>query len=258
MSTVTTAILQARMGSSRLPGKTLAEIFPGLTVIGAMIERVRRAETLARIVIATTDSPKDDPVAALASHLGVPCFRGSEDDVLDRYYQAARVHAAGGTVVRLTGDCPLHDPAVIDQVVRTFHQAQVDYASNVTPPTFPDGLDVEVFAYAALERAWREATLKSEREHVTLHIRNHPERYRQANVTCPADLSALRWTLDEPADLDFVRAVYGRLYRANPAFGMADILALLQAEPGLAGMNQGIIRNAGLIKSILSDSEVKP
>lgn len=204
---MTTAILQARMGSTRLPGKMLRPIHAGRGALELMLERVRQARSLAQVVVATTTLAEDDALEALCRRLGVACFRGDPADVLDRYYRCALAFDARATLVRLTGDCPLHDPAVIDRVVAFFQGGDYDYAANTHPPTFPDGLDTEVFRFTALEAAWRQATLASEREHVTYHLYTHPQTFRIGNLAQAEDLSALRWTLDEPRDLEFIRQV---------------------------------------------------
>ena len=222
------AIVQARMGSSRLPGKVLLDI-AGAPMLWHVVQRARRATTLDRVLVATSTATADDAVATWCVTTGVECFRGSEPDVLDRYYQAA-TQAGADVVVRLTADCPLLDPAVIDRVVTCFLTGSYDYVSNVAPPTFPDGLDTEVFYLAALQRAWQEAHKPSEREHVTPYLRQHPEFFRLGNVTHSTDLSALRWTVDEPADLAFVRAVYSS---EGTECGLDDICALLAHQPTL-------------------------
>lgn len=244
----TLAIIQARMSSSRLPGKVLADIH-GKPMIGRVIERVRAAQTLDQIVVATTTGQEDDPLATLCSQIDVPVFRGSQADVLDRYYQAAR-QFNGEVIVRLTGDCPLIDPNVIDEVVRAFHNQNYDYVSNTLKVTYPDGLDTEVFSFAALHRAWQDARLTSEREHVTPYIYKHPELFRLGNVLNETDLSHLRWTVDELADLELVRTLYA-LLPVN--FRMQDVVSLLQAQPDLIQINAGIGRNEGYAKSLRED-----
>ena len=241
-------ILQARASSSRLPGKVLKPIL-GQPMLARQIERVRRAKSLDALVLATSTGAEDDAVAAVGEAHGNACFRGSLDDVLDRFVGAARAHGARH-VVRLTGDCPLADPAVIDAVVATYRAAGVDYASNTNPPTFPDGLDVEVVGIGALERAWREARRAAEREHVTLYIHQNPALFRLANHASARDLSAMRWTVDTAEDFAFVTAVFEALYPTNPAFSMADVLALLAQRPDLAAGNAHIARNAGLVTSL--------
>ncbi|MGE3540900.1 MAG: NTP transferase domain-containing protein [Candidatus Tectimicrobiota bacterium] len=240
------AIIQARMGSRRLPGKVLLEI-AGQPMLWHVVQQARRATALTRVVVATSTAAADDAIEAFCHAAAIHCVRGSEQDVLDRYRQAADALGAA-IIVRLTADCPLLDPAVIDKVVHHFLAGAFAYVSNVDPPTFPDGLDTEVFTYAALHTAWQEATRPSEREHVTPYIRQHPERFRLGNVQHSPDLSGWRWTVDEAVDLDFVRAVYARL--GVEAFGMHDVCQLLTQQPGLRQMNAHLQRNAGYHHSL--------
>jgi len=237
------AVLQARTSSTRLPGKVLADLC-GRPMLARQVERVSRARRLDDLVVATSDQPGDDALADLCREMGVACFRGSLEDVLDRFASAAARHRAEA-VVRLTGDCPLADPGVIDATIGFFLEGGYDYAANCRPPTLPDGLDTEVFTFAALEAAWREAADPFEREHVVPFIIRRPGRFRIGNLAWPEDRSGLRWTVDEPRDLDFVRAVYAALFPANPAFGWEDVLRLLAERPELAQLNSGIPRNQG-------------
>lgn len=241
------AILQARMSSTRLPGKVLAPVL-GRPMLARQLERLARARRLDRLVVATSTDPGDDPLAALCAELGTACFRGSLDDVLDRFHGA--LADTGAThAVRLTADCPLTDPALIDALV-DFHVAGgYDYASNCVRPTFPDGLDAEILRVDVLERAWREARDPVEREHVTQYVVKRPAVFRIGGLENDEDLSALRWTVDEPADLEFVRAVYAELHPADPAFGWRDVLALVRRRPEIAALNQGFRRNEGLERS---------
>jgi spore coat polysaccharide biosynthesis protein SpsF len=245
----TVAVIQARMASSRLPGKVLVDL-AGEPMLQHVVRRAAWAATLNSVVVATSTAPSDDPVVRFCKNRGVAVFRGSLEDVLDRYYRASELFAADA-IVRLTADCPLLDPRVIDRVVRVFLQGDYDYVSNVLECTYPDGLDTEVIGRAALERCWREARLKSEREHVTPYIYKHPDRFKVCNVRHSEDLSAYRWTVDEPRDLEVVRVILGRLGRRK--FGMDDIVALLRAEPGLLELNKDIRRNAGYLKSLQED-----
>jgi glutamate-1-semialdehyde 2,1-aminomutase len=244
-------VLQARYSSSRLPGKVLMPIL-GHPMLALQIERLRRARRIDKLVVATSDQPDDDALLTACKAIGVECSRGSLNDVLDRVFRAASAEEAS-IVVRLTGDCPLADPEVIDACIARHCDGKFDYTTNALAPTFPDGLDVEVMSMAALQAAWREATLPSEREHVTPFIYKQPERFRIGHLRGDRDLSALRWTVDEPADMEFVRAVYGALYSAKPAFGMADVLDLMAARPGLADLNATHRRNEGLAKSLVAD-----
>jgi len=237
-------VLQARMSSRRLPGKVLEPI-GGEPMLRRQVERVRHAANLDALVIATSTDPADDPIAHLGESLAVPVHRGSLDDVLERVYGAAAAHDADD-VVRLTGDCPLADPAVIDACIELHRAGAHDYTSNIHPPTWPDGLDVEVVTRDALDQARREAGTSFEREHVTWFIHQRPGRFRIGNLARDEDRSDLRWTVDEPEDLELVRRIHDALYDPdNPVFGTEDILALLQRRPELATLNAHHRRNAG-------------
>ncbi|HEX3145724.1 MAG TPA: glycosyltransferase family protein [Pyrinomonadaceae bacterium] len=247
------AIIQARMASTRLPGKVLAKL-GDRPLLAQVVNRASRARLLNTILVATSTSQSDDAIKDFCEAGAVRLFRGSEQDVLDRYYQAAKFVQAD-VVVRLTADCPLLDPAVIDKVVEVFTRGDFDYVANVLVCTYPDGLDTEVFSFPVLERAWREAQLSSEREHVTPYMRNHPDLFRLKNVTHSEDLSSLRWTVDEPRDLEFARAIYARF--GEQRFDMNDVLKLLRDQPDLAELNSGIARNEGYSKSLQEDAVVR-
>ena len=245
-------ILQARASSRRLPGKVLKPIL-GRPMLERQIERLRRARRLDKLVVATSTDASDDGIDALCQSLGVDCFRGSLDDVLDRFYQAARRYAPRA-VVRLTGDCPLADPAVIDRLVDMHVGGGFDYTSNVDTRTYPDGLDAEVMEFHCLETAWREAALPSEREHVTPFIRSQRERYRFGDLVQARDLSDRRWVVDDPEDFAFISAIYEALYPVNPAFTTADILALLERRPDIAAMMGQAPTNEGYQRSLAADA----
>lgn len=222
------AVVQARMSSARLPGKVMADL-SGAPMIQRQLERVRRARTLTKTIVATSDQPSDDPLAAWLTARGQPVFRGSLDDVLGRFARAVRWHTDGGActhVVRLTADCPLADPEVIDDAVRLAVASRAAYTSNCERRSYPDGLDVEVIAADALFAAAAEAIDPHEREHVTPFVRRRPDRFPQAHLTQPVDRSGLRWTVDRPEDLAFVRRVYGSLWPLDPAFTSQDVLDL--------------------------------
>jgi spore coat polysaccharide biosynthesis protein SpsF (cytidylyltransferase family) len=240
---IVVGILQARASSTRFPGKVLKPLL-GRPMLSRQLERLKRCVTLDRLAVATSQREDDDPIAALCAQEMVMCYRGSLDDVLDRFYQCAKVGAALH-VVRLTGDCPLADPWIVDALVRFYLDNGFDYASNCRPPTLPDGLDAEVFTFSALETAWREALDPFEREHVVPFIIRRPDRFRIGNWSWSEDLSALRWTVDEPEDYAFVSRVYEILYPQNPAFGFRDVLALLKEHPELSDINCRFERNAG-------------
>ena len=244
------AIIQARTGSTRLPGKTLAPI-KGKPLLQHLVERVRASSFVEDIVIATTTEGRDDPLAELAEQLELKCYRGSEEDVLDRVYTAARLHGVD-SVVRVTSDCPLLDHVVMDRVIETYLSGSYDYVTNTLPYTYPDGLDVEVFSFGALERAWREARLPSEREHVTPYIRTSGH-FRTFNVESPVDLSHLKWSVDTQADLDFVRSVFEGLDANGSDFSLEDVLQLVRIGPELMATTQAAIVNEGYYKSLASD-----
>jgi glutamate-1-semialdehyde aminotransferase/spore coat polysaccharide biosynthesis protein SpsF (cytidylyltransferase family)/predicted dehydrogenase len=245
------AIIQARMGSSRLPGKSLAEI-EKRPMLWHVVQRVKRATLVDRVVVATTTAPADDAIEKMCRENDVPCYRGSEDDVLDRYYGAAQAEKAS-QVVRITADCPLIDPEVIDRVVSRFQCGDLDYASNAMVRTYPDGLDTEICSFSALEKAWHEAGKPSEREHVTPYLR--AGKFRTANVENTSEFSHLhcRWTVDEQEDLEFVRGVY-RAFRDRDSFLMEDILQLLRDQPHLEKLNSEIVSNRGYYKSLFEDA----
>ncbi|QLA17971.1 aminotransferase class III-fold pyridoxal phosphate-dependent enzyme [Desulfolutivibrio sulfoxidireducens] len=248
------AILQARMSSTRLPGKVLKTIV-GKPMLSLQIERVRRSSLLDKIIVATSTDLSDDPIEHLCHNIGVGCYRGSLDDVLDRFYKAAEKHVPDA-VVRLTGDCPLADPEVIDGVISFFQGHGFDYVTNGgKTPTFPDGLDVEIFTFAALRAAWEQAVLPSEREHVTPYIKNRPDVFKTGVFMGVTDRSGMRWTVDEPSDFAFVSRIYEELYHKNPQFKTDDVINLLQEQPEIAKINTGIQRNEGLKKSLKRDEE---
>ena len=221
-----TAIIQARMGSRRLPGKVLKDIC-GYPMLWHVVNRVRHAKKLDQVMVATSQNVSDEPVLSFCKQEGITCFRGSENDVLDRFYQAARFSGAD-VIVRITADCPLVDPIVIDRVVNTYLNSECDYASNSIKRTYPDGLDVEVFSFEALEQAWRKANLMSEREHVTPYIWKNNQIYKISQNTQEKNLSFLRWTVDEAEDLELVRDIYSSLFQEGEVFLAEDIINLLK------------------------------
>ncbi|MDB4281777.1 glycosyltransferase family protein [Paraglaciecola sp.] len=249
----THVILQARVSSTRLPGKVLKLII-GKAMLAHQIARVQRAKLVDKIIIATSEDRSDDAIAQLCEHLSIPCFRGNLLDVLDRFYQASLAFPSE-VIVRLTGDCPLIDSDIIDEVIDAHLNGSNNYTSNCEPASFPDGLDVEVFNYSALKTTWTNAKKPSEREHVTLFIRNHPELFSCGSVQHDTDLSNLRWTVDEKEDFIFVEQIYQALYRPNPAFTFNDILHYLEQYPDVAKINQSFTRNEGLLTSEKKDKE---
>lgn len=214
-------------------------------MIGRQIERLQRATGLDALVMATSFDPADDPLAEYVESLGVPVVRGPLEDVLARFLQAMDEHGID-TVVRLTADCPLASPTVIDRVIADFRSGGADYVSNTLTPTYPDGVDVEVVRGNVLRWVAANSTDPHEHEHVTLGVYRRPEQFAVRNVRGPMDLSNLRWTVDNPDDLAFVREVYAQLYAHNPAFELGDVLALIASEPQLNRTSADAMRNAAL------------
>ena len=235
------AIIQARMGSTRLPGKVLQDV-EGETVLARCINRVRRSRLIHEVLVATTDQLVDDQIIGECKRSGVAVSRGDQDDVLDRYLRAAQSVKAD-VVVRITSDCPLIDPEITDKTVDAFLEMRPDYASNSLLRTYPRGLDTEVMTLDALTRAWHLASRPYEREHVTPYIYEHPSEFKLLSVAGEADYSSHRWTVDTPEDLALVRAIYSRL-KAQPNFSWRDVLDLLEREPQLAEINRSILQKA--------------
>lgn len=252
------AIVQARMGSSRLPNKVLQPI-AGTPMLGHVIERLQRAQRIDRIVVATSTSKADEPIVRYARSRGVDVFRGEENDVLDRFYQAAKAFGAK-CIVRITADCPLIDPKVVDRVMETFEREKPDYASNNIRYTYPEGLDVEIFSFAALEIAWKEAKESLEREHVTRYLRLSPQ-FRRVSVERKEDLSHLQynWSVDRQEDLRLAHAILEQVgKKGKDAFDHETVVELLATRPELAGNLAQRIRNEGYYLGILGDSRKLP
>ena len=251
----TAVIVQARMASTRLPGKVLLEA-GGTTFLDHVLTRCRTIAGADVVCCAVPDSADSDPVADAARRIGVEVFRGSHADVLDRTWRAAETLKAD-VVMRVTSDCPLIDPAVCAEVLRLRAREGADYACNNMPPTWPHGLDCEVVTFAWLDRSARAAMRPFEREHVTQYVRNHPDS-RKANLPCPVDKVARhRWTLDTPADLAFFRALFPRLPAGRAAWDWRIPLAAVEADPALAALNAGQDRDAGLKKSLAQEAAAK-
>lgn len=236
------AIIQARMSSTRLPNKVLEDL-AGQPMLARVVNRTRRAKTLDTVVVATTTQPVDDAIVRLCEKQGWPFFRGSEEDVLDRYYQAASAFKADA-IVRITSDCPLIEPEILDRVVNKFlfYYPEVEYVSNTLVYTFPRGLDLEVMSFGALEKAWHEDHNPAWREHVTPYMWRHPEKFRIRNVANDTDYSSMRWTVDTIDDLAFVRKIY-ECFR-NDAFTWKEVLHLLDMHPEWLEINQHVQQKA--------------
>ena len=238
------------MGSTRLPGKVLKEVM-GRPLLSYQIERLKRVNKIEKIIIATTVNKEDDPIVQLCTKESIPCFRGSEEDVLDRYYQTADKFGVKH-IVRITSDCPLIDPRLCDHVVEVYLESNVDFVH--TGLTFAEGLDCEILSFSALERAWREASLKSEREHVTLYLHNHPELFKKITLTNKTDDSIYRVTIDEEEDFFVVKAIIEALYGKAPGlFAINEIKNFLDTHPEIFKLNANVTRNEGLLKSLRQD-----
>ena len=234
------ATIEARMTSSRLPGKVLMEV-ADKSFLAHMIERLRRVPSLNGIVIATTKNDADDPIAELAADLDVGCFRGSEKDVLHRVLSAARAHKAD-LIVETTGDCPLIDPDLVELCIQAYLGTNVDYVSNVLERTYPVGMDTQVFSTDILADVAKRTDHPDDREHVSLYIYRHPEIYSLKNIPGPSELSwpNLRLTLDTPADFENLRFIFATLYPTNPCFDLADVLELVRCNTHLSSLNLDI------------------
>jgi spore coat polysaccharide biosynthesis protein SpsF len=243
----TIAIIQARMNSSRLPGKVLLDL-GGKPMLAWVVDRALGAKRLDGAGVATTTAPSDDAIEAFCESRGYPCFRGSEFDVLDRYYQAALSFKAE-RIVRLTADCPVVDPALIDATIQEFESTGVDFAATRLPPpwkrTYPIGQDIEIVSFANLARAWNEATEKYEREHVMPYFYDQDGRFQIKVLNAENDYSAYRWTVDTAPDLDLLRVIIKR-FGGREDFTWREVLQVFEHEPELAQINSGVVHKTGL------------
>jgi spore coat polysaccharide biosynthesis protein SpsF len=235
------AIIQARMGSSRLPQKVLKDL-GGASVLDRVLTRLGRSRLIEESVVATTIEPADDAIVEHCKRTGRKVFRGSEHDVLDRYYGAAKYMGAD-VVVRITSDCPVIDPEVTDATIRAFLDERADYASNTRVRTYPRGLDTEVMTAQALERAWRESSKPYQREHVTPYIYENPGKFKLHGIENDVDCSGHRWTVDTPEDLRLLQAIYAR-FGGRDDFGWREVLELVESDPSLADINRHIVQKA--------------
>jgi spore coat polysaccharide biosynthesis protein SpsF len=253
MTTMILAILQARTSSTRLPNKVLKPII-GKPMLLRQVERIKRSRLIDKLIVATSNDESDNSIELLCRQNDLLCFRGSLNDVLDRFYNAAKPFEPD-YIVRLTGDCPLADPELIDKVI-TFHiEGKFDYTSNALEPTFPDGLDVEVFYFSCLTKAYEEACLPSQREHVTPFISQQPELFNLGSYkNQDGDYSHLRWTVDEKEDFELVTRIYEALYPDNPEFTYRDIMDYIDRHTELKNFNTQYMRNDGMQKSLGEDA----
>jgi len=237
------AIVQARMGSTRLPNKVMQPVRTGMPIIEVLLSRLSKSTEIDKIVLATSNQSVNQPLVDHVEKLGYSVFQGSENDVLDRYYQAAKSVQAT-EIVRITGDCPLIDPNLVDQVIELFHDEKADYASNTNPPTYPDGLDVSICTFNALEKAWQQATTKFDREHVMPFIRRNSDMFRTVNLTNQKDQSKERWTVDEPEDMKVVQNIFNH-FVPDINFSWKEVIQLRNSKPQLFSKNQHLTRNEG-------------
>lgn len=244
-----TAIIQVRMSSTRLPGKVLKKL-NGVTVLECFLSQLGYSESLKNIIIATTLNPQDDVIIKFAKEYGIEFFIGSETDVLDRFYQCAKEFSIHD-IVRITPDCPLIDPNVIDKVIDFYINNKFDFVSNTLKRTFPYGNDVEIFSFSSLERSWKEAKKSSEREHVTPFIYNNPKLFSISQIQNPSDLTHFHWTLDREEDLMFIKTVYQKIQK-RPIY-IDDILMILNNEPDILKINENTISYEGYKKSLRDD-----
>ncbi len=249
----TLAIIQARTGATRLPSKVLLPLMDK-TVLEHVVSRVEKANSIDDIIVATTIEKSDLRIVELCSKNNLRVFCGSQDDVLDRYYQVAKL-LKPHNVVRITADCPLIDYQLIDKVVNEHIRGNYDYTSNTIGETYPDGLDVEVMKFPVLKESWAEAKLSSQREHVTQHIIKS-DKYKKGSIESDTNYGEKRWTLDTEDDYMFIKEIYNRLYKKNALFVMEDVLKLLEQEPEIEHINHHINRNEGLRKSLDNDFEI--
>jgi spore coat polysaccharide biosynthesis protein SpsF len=253
MSDGNIAILQARVSSTRLYGKVLKSLI-GKPMMLRQIERIKFSEKIDTLVVATSNMREDDQIEELCLKNNIECYRGSLNDVLDRFYKAA-VKYNPSYVIRLTADCPLVDPRLIDQIIEYYLSGDFDYVSNSVEPTYPDGLDVEVVNFASLLKAWQEAVLYSDREHVLTYIHQRPNLFKIGHFKASQDLSHLRWTVDESKDFELVEIIYKALYPTNVNFNTDDILKLLIEKPELMSWNTIYQRNEGYQRSVENDKK---
>lgn len=248
-----TAIIQARFSSARLPGKVLLPLGEK-PVLAHVIERATSAAHIAGCIVATSDDASDDVIDTFCKERNIPCFRGNLNDVLDRYYQCAKEYNLEH-ICRITADCPLIDPELIDRAAQVYKEGGYDYVATAKPvPTYPDGLDLEIFSFAALEKTSKEARLPSEREHVTPYIWKHPELFTMGAITNDVDLSFHRWTIDEAKDYEFLKIIVKKVHPLTTQ----NILSFLDQHPDIQAINAAIGRDEGYQKSLAQDKPQTP
>ena len=245
-------IVQARMGSTRLPGKVMISVDDDNPVIFYVIKQLKESELCNKLVVATTCLKEDDKIVDFVKKIGITFFRGSTEDCLDRYYECAKKFGFS-TIVRITCDNPLIDPTLVDDAIKLFNSEKYDYVTNCRERTFPQGTEIEIFSFSALEKAWKEAKKISEREHVTPYFYNNPDQFKIFNIRNNENLSHLRWTIDRKEDLEFVKKIVSKI-KKSPIL-MSDILKLLKMEPELININKGYVMDEGYLKSLKEDQK---
>lgn len=249
-----TIIIQARLGSKRFPKKVLSKI-ENKPMIWYSIERLKGIPEIKQVILATTKNPQDEILLKIAKECNIMSFKGKTFDVLDRYYKCA-IKFDADPIIRITGDCPLIDSVIIKKMLNKYMKNDYDYLTNTFPPTFPDGLDVEIFSFKTLQKIVHKAKLSSEKEHVTSYIQNHPKEFKIFNYENTKDLSKLRWTVDEKQDLIFVKKIYN-IMKPKVNFSMQNILKIISKEPDISKINSKISRNEGYLKSIKKDKKME-
>lgn len=248
----TLAIIQARMSSTRLPGKVMMKL-EKKPILEHVVSRVSRARGIDEVVVATTINLADLPIVEFCAQNGIRVFCGSEENVLDRFFQVAKL-IKPRNIVRITADCPMIDHREIARVVAVHARGGYDYTANSISGKCADGEDVEIFKFSALEESWKRAKLASDLEHVTLYIKRFPKKFKLRDTPGPLDLSNERWTVDRKEDLQFARATFGKLYKKDSFFGIRDVLRLLEENPKMGMINNHIVRNEGLKKSLAEEA----
>ena len=249
------AIVQARLSSKRLSNKVLMDL-SGRTVVGQVFNQLSFSKLINDVVLATSLDKSDDPLENWANENNQKFYRGDLNNVLKRFYDTAKKFNAD-IIVRITADCPLIDPEVVDSVVKGYLEGDYDYFTNTNPPTFPDGLDTEVFSFSTLKKTYEEAKLQSEIEHVTPYIKNHNRKFRIGNYVSEINYEHYRWTLDNDEDYKFISEVYKRLHKKGPFIKWNDVINLLETDEKLVNINSHISRNLGFAKSLNEDKKIK-
>jgi len=249
-----TIMIQARTGSKRFPKKVLAKI-EKKSMIWHVINRVKGVKGVDQVILVTTRKKEDNILLKIAKESNIIGFVGSTHDVLERYYKCALKYNAD-PIIRITGDCPLVDPYIIEKMLRFYVKHNYDYASNTQPPTYPDGLDTEIFSFKTLEKVHHNAKLRSDREHVTSYIRKNLKKFKIFNYENHHDLSNLRWTVDEKQDLKFVKKIYAEM-RPKLIFPMKSVMKIITKDPKIVEVNKGIRRNEGYFLSLKEDKRIK-